>query len=89
MTRFLTVPTVDRSPPPYQQIAEHVREQMRRGELLVGQSLPPVHQLVKDWTVSEHTVQRALHKLRDEGLIEIRRARRALVISLPAPKPPP
>lgn len=88
MTTSLTVPTVDRSPPPANQIADYYRDKMRQGEVNVGDLLPTVRTIVAEWRVGEHTVQKALRLLRNEGLIETRQSRRALVIALPAEDPP-
>lgn len=88
MSTLLAVPEVDRSPP-YQQIADHYREQMRRGEIRVGDVLPANRKLVDEWRVSTHTIQRAMALLREERLIQSRPAKGPLVIALPAPQPPP
>jgi DNA-binding GntR family transcriptional regulator len=87
MTSSLAVPDVQRSPHPSDQIAAYYRDRIQRGELPVGDLLPTIRDLIDEWAVSTHTVQRALKMLRDEDLIEIRRAKRALVIGVP--KPPP
>lgn len=85
MTTSLTMPDVDRSPPPSRQIAAYYRDKIRAGEIEVGDRLPGVVALVAEWSVSEHTASRAMHILRDEGLVEVRRGKPTVVIATPTP----
>lgn len=62
-------PTVQRPEPPYQQIVEHIRRQIRSGELIDGDLVPSTRQLARDWQVSPPTAAKALSTLRTEGLV--------------------
>ena len=43
------MPTVQRPEPPYQQIVEDIRRQIRSGELHDGDLVPSTRQLARDW----------------------------------------
>lgn len=62
-------PTVDRPEPPYLQIVDHLRQQIRSGQLRDGDLVPSVRQLARDWQVSPPTAQKALAKLQAEGYV--------------------
>lgn len=85
MTASVAVPDVRRSPPPSRQIADYYREKIRTGGIAVGESLPGVKALVAEWSVSEHTASKAMHVLRDEGLVTVTRGKPMVVIALPPP----
>ena len=62
-------PTVQRPEPPYLQIVEHIRRQIRSGELGDGDLVPSTRQLARDWHVSPPTAAKALTTLQTEGLV--------------------
>ena len=80
------MPTVNRPPSPYEQIAAHVRLEIKEGRLAAGTVLPSVRRIADDWDVSAATVGRAVALLRDEGWIVTRPGRTAIVAQQP-PKP--
>jgi len=69
---------------PYEQIAEALREDIRTGRLKPGDQLPTVAELAVTNTVAVGTAHRAMVLLREEGLIEVARGRRAVVTPAPA-----
>ncbi len=69
----------------YETIAEALRKDIRAGRLEPGDQLPTVAELAVANTVAVGTAHRAMALLKDEGLIEVARGRRARVISTPAP----
>jgi len=69
-----------RSPVPiYTQIAACVRRAIAHGTLKTGEKLPASRDLARELEVNMHTVQRAYGQLRDEGLLELRQGRGAVV----------
>lgn len=75
------VPTPAAPRGPYQVIAEGLREQIRTGQLKPGDQLPTIAEIAKFNTVAVGTAHRALTLLRNEGLVEVARGRRAVVSS--------
>lgn len=65
--------------PIYAQLAAQVRAAAARGELAAGERLPAARDLAGSLQVNLHTVLRAYQDLRDDGLIELRRGRGAVV----------
>src|SRR5690625_5272831 len=55
--------------PPYQQIADHYRDEIATGVLVEGERLPTVADLTRIWGTSPGTAHKALLQLRGEGLI--------------------
>lgn len=68
----------------YTQIAREVRRVISAGELREGDRLPAARELARSLEVNMHTVLRAYADLRDEGVIELRRGRGAVVVAVPA-----
>lgn len=71
--------------PLYEQLAASVRADMAAGRLARGERLPSAKEVAAALDVNLHTVLRAYQLLRDEGLIELRRGRGAVVV---AERPP-
>ena len=63
----------------YDQIAASVRADASRGTLQPGDRLPAARELADALDVNIHTVLRAYQQLRDEGLVDLRRGRGAVV----------
>jgi GntR family transcriptional regulator len=65
----------DDSRPTYVQVAEALREEIKRGSLGPGDRLPSVRDLATRFDIAAVTVQSALRILRDEGYIASRSTR--------------
>lgn len=66
--------------PVYRQIADSLRLLLVEGKLKPGAALPTVRQLAIDLGVHFNTVAQAYRLLSDEGWLEIRQGRSAIVI---------
>jgi GntR family transcriptional regulator len=66
-------PQIERSEPPYRQVAGQLRERIARGELRPGQVVPSVRQIAAEWGVSRGTAEKALSLLQRDGVIETHR----------------
>ena len=81
---FITVnPLSDE--PLFAQVASAVRAEAASGALLPGDKLPPAREVAAALGMNLHTVLHAYQDLRDEGLIEMRRGRGAILT--PAAEP--
>jgi len=69
--------------PLYEQAAAELRRAIADGEVRPGQRMPLAKDLAAVLGVNKNTVLRALHQLRDEGLLEFRRGRGITVAGTP------
>ena len=76
---------IDRSGPAplHDQVAARIRRAIAEGEASPGERLPLAKDLAAVLGVNKNTVLRALHILRDEGLLEFRRGRGITVAGTP------
>ncbi len=65
--------------PLFEQLVTGIRGQIIAGELVAGERLPAARELAQSLDVNVHTVLRAYQILRDEGFIDLRRGRGAIV----------
>ncbi len=77
-------PEIRQAPPKYLQIADHIREQVARGDLKPGDEVPSERQIVAEWGVSRPTATRALAALRAAGIVEARQGSGTFVAEQPA-----
>ncbi|MGH3397167.1 MAG: GntR family transcriptional regulator [Streptosporangiaceae bacterium] len=76
---------IDRAEPValHDQVAAQIRRAIADGEAGPGERLPLAKDLAAVLGVNKNTVLRALHLLRDEGLLEFRRGRGITVAGTP------
>ncbi|MFI6022318.1 GntR family transcriptional regulator [Streptomyces sp. NPDC051287] len=70
---------------PYAKIAAHYTEQITSGQLEPGTLLPSIKNLAEEWKVSTATAEKALRKLRNEGLVRGIHGIGTEVLDQPAP----
>ena len=85
MTSTMLPVNVDRSDPLplHDQVAAQIRRAIADGEAGPGERLPLAKDLAAVLGVNKNTVLRALHLLREEGLLEFRRGRGITVVGTP------
>ncbi len=69
----------DSAAPLYDQIAASVRREAASGRLVPGDRLPSAREVAEALEVNLHTVLKAYQLLRNEGLVELRRGRGAVI----------
>lgn len=67
------------SVPMFAQVAASIRRAIADGHLVQGDRLAPARDLAQALDINLHTVLRGYQELRDEGVIELRRGRGAVV----------
>jgi GntR family transcriptional regulator len=85
MTRTMLDVNIDRSGPAalHDQVAGQIRRAIAEGEARPGERLPLAKDIAAVLGVNKNTVLRAMHMLRDEGLLEFRRGRGVTVAGTP------
>ena len=68
--------------PLHEQVAAEIRRAIAEGEAAPGERLPPARYLAAVLGVNHNTVLRALHTLRDEGILEFSRGGRWTVCAI-------
>lgn len=76
---------VDSPRPLFDQVAASVRADIVAGRLAQGDRLASARELADALEINLHTVLRAYQELRDEGLLDLRRGRGAIVAASAAP----
>lgn len=64
------MPELERSDPPYVQIARRIREDIESGALVKGSLIPSAREIMTTWGVALATATKVHARLRSEGLIE-------------------
>lgn len=62
-------PKVQRSAPPFIQIADHFRTKINEGELPQDAKLPSIAEVARDWGVATATAAKAIKQLQDDGYV--------------------
>ena len=85
MTRTMLSVNIDREDPLllHDQVAAEIRRAIAEGEAGPGERLPLVKDIAAVLGVNKNTVLRAMHILRDEGLLEFTRGRGITVTGTP------
>ncbi|WP_341954430.1 GntR family transcriptional regulator [Salinibacterium sp. TMP30] len=65
--------------PLFEQLSASIRQGVLEGRLSTNERLPSARELAESLGINMHTVLRAYQELRDEGFIELRRGRGAIV----------
>ncbi|MGM1017546.1 MAG: GntR family transcriptional regulator [Actinomycetota bacterium] len=76
---------IDSARPLFEQVAASVRADIVAGRILPGDRLPSAREVAEALEINLHTVLHAYQQLRDEGLIDLRRGRGAVVSTSLAP----
>lgn len=71
--------------PLFAQLAAAVRSEAAAGRLKPGDRLPAAREIAEAVGINLHTVLRAYQELRDEGLVDLRRGRGAVLTDVATP----
>jgi len=71
--------------PLFEQVASSVRGDILAGRIVPGDRLPTAREVAEALEINLHTVLRAYQQLRDEGLVDLRRGRGAVISASAAP----
>lgn len=69
----------------YDQVAASIRSDILAGVLAPGDRLPAARDVAEALEINQHTVLHAYQRLRDEGLVDLRRGRGAVIAASAAP----
>ncbi len=69
----------------YDQVATSIRSDILAGVLAPGDRLPAARDVAEALDINQHTVLHAYQRLRDEGLVDLRRGRGAVISASAAP----
>ncbi|WP_460801184.1 GntR family transcriptional regulator [Microbacterium sp. GXF6406] len=75
----------DSTAPIFDQVAASVRADILASRLVPGDRLPAAREVADGLDINVHTVLRAYQQLRDEGLVDLRRGRGAVIAASAAP----
>ncbi|WP_298037127.1 GntR family transcriptional regulator [uncultured Microbacterium sp.] len=75
----------DSTAPIFDQVAASVRADILAARLVPGDRLPAAREVADGLDINVHTVLRAYQQLRDEGLVDLRRGRGAVIAASAAP----
>lgn len=64
------MPSIERTDPPYLQIAGYIRNQILSGELKDGDPIPSARKIASEWNVAMATAAKVLTTLRSEGHVK-------------------
>jgi len=69
----------------FDQVAASVRSDILAGHLVPGDRLPSAREVAAALDINVHTVLRAYQQLRDQGLVDLRRGRGAVISASAGP----
>jgi len=70
-----------RDEPVYQQLVTQVHQAIVHGELENGERLPAARDLAASLDINIHTVLHAYQQLREDGVLDVRRGRGAVIVA--------
>lgn len=69
----------------FEQVAASIRSDIVTGRIAAGDRLPAAREVAEALDINLHTVLRAYQQLRDEGLVDLRRGRGAVISASAGP----